>query len=1286
MAGILLLGWYLVSGRFEEYVQAQLVARVSSASGMDCSIRSLELDLLRGRFLVDGFSLQPRAGTEGPLQLAIRQVGGAIRLPSILGWKLSLAELTVIEPRLIIVTRRGGQSWNPDALLRTFKTSLDLSVGRATVVRGSLELNGERRPLELRVDNFICQIRYRASTPAYGLRLAYKNGRLTWGNRELVYDLDARALVSMDGIRFDSIQVAYRSSRLQGSGSMQNWQEPAFRFQVAGKVAAQDLSLFHSLAIRAHGEIDAQADLRWDSTRGITTAGKFSIPSGRYGAASITRVRGDLELARDVLHLRNVTGRVHEGTVQADVTLQLWNGGRSTPHRLDISVENVALADVGGVLNLPAARLQNRVDASAKLKWRRGLEDLSVTGNAMLHPAPPQAAQSGTGTGLGGRAEFSYDNETLVLHKAALASDFTDIHVSAQDGRVFHVRMSTTRIAEPLSLVRGFVPLVERTLARYPDILEISGKHQLEGNVTLERGGVAYEGQVVVQNGIWRSYRLDSLTGRASWDGHVLKLTSLEGRRGTEEVAGALGITLGEQSDSTRLQFTGRLRGVSLDSLEDLGVDLKAEVAGIVSGKGSVTLDQGRWSGEGEFSVEGARLAGESFDLVNAEARLDDKLLRITNGTIRRGAAQVTLQGEIRVDSREMKLSSRLSDLPLQEIPAVRERGLDIGGLVTGSGQIGGTPENPSFEGKFRLTGLRYGAWDLGQGQGTVNLQNRGLRATASVQSELGGFEAQAAVSTESGLPGKAMLEFRDWNIHRLVSSQLPLYLGELSTALRGNLELEGKFAEPDSLSYRGELDGARLKVHDYELRNDGKIRFTSVKGKLQVADVRMLGDGTSLVLSGEIPVNGDSGLNLRLTGTLSLKVAENIEKRARVSGSAAVDVRATGSMRDPQVIGQARLNDARLEFGELPFHFSSMRGTAVFSRNLVRLEGVQGSVATGTIGLSGAFELEKAQLRGVNLQISVRRARVPYPRDFRSTVNADLVLRGTRDAQVLTGVIDVLRSDYLREFSLLEQLANRGPGLSGPQVTDPILAGLRLNVSINSDGGLFIDNELTRMQGGMRLTLRGSPAYPSLTGRVEATEGTIFFRGNRFEIIRGAADFIDRNRINPVLDIRAEADVRSYRLLLDIAGDLDHLNVNLTSDPPMSMVDIVSLLTTGKSRDPGDESSRRQAEITGLSAASILSESLTGVIGKRVQRLFGFESFRVDPFLAGAENDPTARVTITERVSKDVTITFSRNLSTNEEQIVILEYDVTRNLSIVATRDEDGKFGLDFRFRKRFR
>lgn len=107
--------------------------------------------------------------------------------------------------------------------------------------------------------------------------------------------------------------------------------------------------------------------------------------------------------------------------------------------------------------------------------------------------------------------------------------------------------------------------------------------------------------------------------------------------------------------------------------------------------------------------------------------------------------------------------------------------------------------------------------------------------------------------------------------------------------------------------------------------------------------------------------------------------------------------------------------------------------------------------------------------------------------------IDAELVLKGNQEAQVLSGDINVLRSDYLRDINLLEQLANRGNTPSGPLTSNPFLLGLRLEVDIHSDGGLFVDNQLTRLRGSLRLTLRGTPAYPYLTGRVEANEGSIF-------------------------------------------------------------------------------------------------------------------------------------------------------------------------------------------------
>jgi len=217
-------------------------------------------------------------------------------------------------------------------------------------------------------------------------------------------------------------------------------------------------------------------------------------------------------------------------------------------------------------------------------------------------------------------------------------------------------------------------------------------------------------------------------------------------------------------------------------------------------------------------------------------------------------------------------------------------------------------------------------------------------------------------------------------------------------------------------------------------------------------------------------------------------------------------------------------------------------------------------------------------------------------------------------------------------------------------------------------------------------LRLRGTPAYPSLVGYMEANEGSIMFRGNRFEFVFARAEFYDRTRINPNLNARAEVDLKRYRLVLDVKGPLDKLVFNLTSDPPLSTVDAVSLLASGQRGGAAESDIRRQSEVAGLSAAGLLSEGITGGLSRQVERVFGFQNFRVDPFLAGADNDPTARVTITRRLSKDVVVTYSRNLSQSQEQIVILEFDVTKNLSIVATQDENGGYGLDFQFRKRIR
>ncbi len=1279
--------WFVRSERLQAHAKIYVIRQLNQSTGLVCSLDRLSINLFRGSFAAKGLVLASPPGAAAPVHIAVEEINGVLRLISILKFKVILSELRVQRPKIDLMAGEGRLSWNPEDFLNGFRKSLSLEAGSVRIADGEVTYNDKSIPFDLNLSGLLCEVRYSQGPPAYKVRLAYQDGRIELGGNVFSYNVDVRSTVSLDGVDIDRIDLRCNGSRISGAGTMKNWRSPLFAFHTTGTIAVQDLSIFTSQLADARCDLNVDADLLWDAA-GFHSTAKFSAQRASYHNVDISGFSGLMVLENGVLHLKDVAGRIDSGPFRAAASFHL-RPSDPKPHQFQIAVQSVSMRDVGRILEMPGIAYANRVDGNARLFWRQGKSDMYLSSEIVLDNPPPPGPGSELRCELKGSVAFGLHRGIWALSSADLHSDRSSVQAIASGNAGFHVDLHSSQIGEIFGLLRNFSDSLDRSLRKYPDLNDISGEIEMSGDVMMGPDGTAYQGAVRIKNGRWRNYALDTLSTRAYWDGNELDLQSLELSKGDANAKGSFHLALSpDDSQWPDLQFQGDVRRLPLSSLKEAGIAGEMNAQGIFSGSGSFSLSGGEWACEGKVNVEKGSYRGQEFDSLGGRVRLMRGVLNIEDTFLVSGPAKLNLRGQVRMDDPSMDLEIGVTDLSIRSFPFVQSNKLDVDGRISASGRIQGSFDHPSLEGSLELDGFRYSDWDLGRGRGTLLWKDDVVKGEANVRSDLGSFRLQAVVAATGAYPGSVILELKDWNARKLVSANLPPYLKDLSTAIEGKVEIKGDLASPESLTYRGEMDGARIKFHDYELSNAGKIKFTAANRKLHIDqdDATIVGDGTRLVLRGDIPLGQEPGLDLKLDGTLNLKMLAQVEKKVQVSGSAGLSVRAIGALKNPQVIGQADLKVSRLDYGELPFRMTGVQGNIVFSRNLVRLENIQGSISSGSFHITGAFEQQDGELRGINLQIAARKARLLYPKDFRSVIDADLTLRGGPDSQVLAGEIAVLRSDYMREFNLLEQIASRSTSAPGPLTSDPFLVGLRLNVGIRSDEGLFVDNELTRLRGGMRLTLRGTPAYPSLTGRVEATEGSIFFRGNRFDIVRASADFVDRNRINPVLNVRAEADVRSYRMLLDVNGDMDHMRFNVTSDPPLSTVEILSLLTTGKEKDPADVNSRRQAEITGLSAASILSESLTGALGKRMQRIFGLQSFRVDPFLAGAENDPTARVTINERVSKDLSITFSRNLSTNEEQIVIVEYDVNKNLSIVGTRNENGEYGIDFRFRKRFR
>jgi translocation and assembly module TamB len=94
--------------------------------------------------------------------------------------------------------------------------------------------------------------------------------------------------------------------------------------------------------------------------------------------------------------------------------------------------------------------------------------------------------------------------------------------------------------------------------------------------------------------------------------------------------------------------------------------------------------------------------------------------------------------------------------------------------------------------------------------------------------------------------------------------------------------------------------------------------------------------------------------------------------------------------------------------------------------------------------------------------------------------------------------------------------------------------------------------------------------------------------------------------------------------------------------------------------------------------------------LGGRLERLFGITRLRVDPGLAtvataGAEQNAGPRVTVEQQIARNLTITYVSNVSSSQEQVIQVEYNVNRNVSIVGLRDQNGTFGIDIKIKKRF-
>jgi translocation and assembly module TamB len=342
-------------------------------------------------------------------------------------------------------------------------------------------------------------------------------------------------------------------------------------------------------------------------------------------------------------------------------------------------------------------------------------------------------------------------------------------------------------------------------------------------------------------------------------------------------------------------------------------------------------------------------------------------------------------------------------------------------------------------------------------------------------------------------------------------------------------------------------------------------------------------------------------------------------------------------------------------------------------SDTAVQITNGSGKLGGGPVTLGGSI-IYRPQVQ-MNIALSANSVRLRYPEGMRTVFGADLTLTGNQQASLLQGRVLIDSLSFTSDFDLSSFMA-QFTGTSAPPTGQSMADNLKLQIAVQSTSQLNAGTAQLGIEGSANLRVIGTASDPVVIGRADLTSGDIFFAKNQYHLERGLITFANPNETEPVLNMLISTTINQYNLSITIRGPIEKLQTSYVSDPPLPPIDIINLIARGQTTTEGAPAS--------FGASEVLAAGL-GQVGSQVTKLTGIAGLQIDPLIGGDNANPSARVGIQKRVTKDFTFTFSTDVTQPQSEIVQGEYQLSKRWSVSVVRDQSGGFAVDGRFHTNF-
>jgi len=1262
---IVVLASYLNSDAFGDRVRHYIVDGIEQQTGAKVTLRAFSWNYRQQRIRLDDLTLRGLESSDHAPLVHFTRIDIGLNFRTLFERRIDLFELTFDQPELHVSVTPDGKTNFPFLKSQPQQKPSDfkVSVKNFNVINGSAVLNERRIDMDFSLKNLSAILVYHADKEVLEAHLGFDGvlEREPGVKLAIPYTLNADMDYTRATLVAHHIAVTSGQSEMKLQGRINDVLSRSISGKLAytGNTQVRFLNYFFTDEKFA-GKATATGSLEF-SDGYFFTQGKTISDAVDYDGWRATGLSGEYSyrFPDRQLSFNKLKTTVAGGTVSGNVVVEQLPG----PSRVILDLDYAAI-DAAAMTRAypwdPKYRIFSK--ATGKLGgWFEGkLVRFDLSGHADLKSYPPGGVAGVVALPLDGSADYQVRPEETLLSNADVRFYSTAVKAGgliSAGGSIMKIDMTSSNLKDLAFL--------------YPDA---NGSGSFNGSLSGQIAKPVLNGEFTLQNHAYRQWKIQQASGGVRLDlpAGTANLRNVQVTQGESHLLVNGSAALSAASVDLRVQ-------ANHVTAQDLRPFVKRDIGGIFAADLHVTALKPNLKFEGDVQADSLSVDNRSIGNARAHVRYFEPLVDLQQVVIRQNDSTLTGNAAFNHATDAVKFTARVSSINLEML---KEIGLpdSVQGIIRQADLRGdGTTTRPNISGTAAVQNLSV----LGEVFPQVRLDFSSKDTTLTVALNAGrGVTLNADIDTAAkGYPFNARASFTQYPVERIAK------FSQGTISATGIANLTGVLAEPKRLRGNGRIESTDIRIKPIDLRATKPFTFEFNSESLTLNDAALSGESTEVILSGTIGLAEQARLDLKVDGKVDLGLIAATYPAFTSAGAVNMQVQVGGTVQTPNLSGQMNLVNGQLGRKGLFMNLSNVNGRILFTQDQIRVDNVQGQVGGGTVSAQGTALLQSGAIQNMNIQIAAGNIRLRgYPAGLRTVVDAPhLVLRNTWAAPLLEGNVQIKSLRYVSSFEdflalMTEENLNN---------TSSLLGRLRLNLHVEGGKDITIQNQLADVEARVDIDLKGTVAEPAVTGHVEASGGSLLFQGNRYTLTRGNIDFVDPLRIQPVIDIEAESQVRDYRVILSITGRGDSPKLKMRSEPPLPELEIVSLIAGGRTRDEiavrSTSAVPTSEQLFQSGAASILSDLLQQRVGNRLG-LLNTSRVRIEPFQVGAVNNSGARITLSQQVTKELSVTYSQDLSSNRQQVIQVEYFVGRNTSVVASRDELGNFGLDLRQRIRIK